>query len=63
MRPDLHQALSCLTDEERTEILGGLLQGTFGGSEAWADAIWPVEKAFVDNYAAIERAGYEVEPL
>lgn len=48
-----------LTDAERTQLLGALLQGDLGGSDAWANAIWPVEKAFVDNYAAIERAQEE----
>lgn len=49
-----------LTDTERTQLLGALLQGDLGGSDAWADAIWPVEKAFVEAYAAIERAQEEL---
>lgn len=49
-----------LTDQDRTELLAALLQGDLGGSDAWANAIWPVEKAFVDNYAAIERAQEEL---
>lgn len=59
MRPALKAALSRLTDQDRTDILAALLQGDLGGSDAWANAIWPVEKAFVDNYAAIERAQEE----
>lgn len=59
-RPDLHQAMSRVingrgTDEDRTELLGALLQGDLGGSEAWANAIWPVEKAFVEAYPTIIR--------
>lgn len=51
MRPALKAALLRLaddrgTDQDRTDILGALLQGDLGGSEAWADAIWPVEQAF-----------------
>lgn len=41
------------TDQDRTDILGALLQGDLGGSEQWATAIWPVEQAFVAGYPAI----------
>ena len=45
-----------LTDAGRTQLLGALLQGDLGGSDAWANAIWPVEKAFVEAYAAISNS-------
>lgn len=55
MRPDLQHALRNLTDEDRTELLAALLHGDLGGSEGWADAIYPVEKAFVAAYPTIIR--------
>lgn len=45
-----------LTDADRTKLLMALLHGDLGGSEAWADSIWPVEKAFVEAYPHIVRS-------
>ena len=56
MRPALKAALSRLTDRDRTDILGALLQGDLGGSEEWADAIWPVEAAFIAAFPVIENS-------
>lgn len=60
MRPSLKSALSNLTDADRTDILAALLQGDLGGSDAWANAIWPVEKAFVAAFPAIEQVLEEI---
>ena len=59
MRADLKAALSRLTDQDRTELLGALLQGDLGGSDAWAEAVWPVEQAFVAAYPAITNSERE----
>ena len=45
-----------LTDAKLTQLLGALLQGDMGGSPGWADAIWPVEKAFIEAHENIVRS-------
>ena len=61
MRPALKAELCRLTDQDRTDILGALLQGDLGGSEEWADAIWPVEAAFIAAFPVIENSCEERE--
>jgi hypothetical protein len=67
MRQEVKDMLATLDTKEAFEVLGELLQPSqngpfgrnYGNDDHWddyADAVWPVEKAYCDNYRLIEAA-------